>query len=176
MYNIMVQTTAYDAASSTGGASSPGPSNSTPGGSSSQQQQRTSRDVLAAELRSLQQTLQSIHRTATTAPPPGTTLPGADQPPLRDTLPHVPPELIQYVENGRNPDIYTREFVELVRRGNQLMHGKQAAFRSFRDVLAGEIAKAMPELREDVDRVLAATSGDAPPPTAAGTAAAPAAT
>jgi mediator of RNA polymerase II transcription subunit 10 len=74
-------------------------------------------------------------------------------------LPAIPPELIQYVDNGRNPDIYTREFVELARRGNQLMKGKQDAFASFRDVLAGEMGKAMPELREDVGRVLDYTGG-----------------
>ncbi|RWA08722.1 hypothetical protein EKO27_g6358, partial [Xylaria grammica] len=77
------------------------------------------------------------------------------------TLPQVPPELVQYVDNGRNPDVYTREFVELVRRGNQLMRGKQSAFASFRDVLAGEIENAMPELRDDAARVVAATGGRA---------------
>jgi mediator of RNA polymerase II transcription subunit 10 len=71
----------------------------------------------------------------------------------------VPPELIQYVEDGRNPDIYTREFVELVRRGNQLMRGKERAFAAFRDVLADQINAAMPELRDDVARVLEATGG-----------------
>lgn len=73
----------------------------------------------------------------------------------------VPPELVQYVEDGRNPDIYTREFVELVRRGNQLMKGKQAAFGAFRDVLAEQMNMAMPELRDDVARVVAATGGAA---------------
>lgn len=74
-------------------------------------------------------------------------------------LPAVPPELLQYVDNGRNPDIYTREFVELARKGNQLMKGKQEAFASFRDVLAGEMGKALPELREDVGRILDETGG-----------------
>lgn len=69
----------------------------------------------------------------------------------------MPPELLEYVENGRNPDIYTREFVELVRRGNQLMRGKMNAFGTFRDVLAEQITAAMPELREDVQMVLEAT-------------------
>ncbi|KAK5636674.1 hypothetical protein RRF57_012386 [Xylaria bambusicola] len=104
----------------------------------------TSRDVLAAELTALSRSLQTIHRTSTTR-----------------TLPQVPPELVQYVDNGRNPDVYTREFVELVRRGNQLMRGKQSAFASFRDVLAGEIENAMPELRDDAARVVAATRADA---------------
>lgn len=72
----------------------------------------------------------------------------------------MPPELLEYVENGRNPDIYTREFVELVRRGNQLMRGKQSAFASFRDILAEQMSSAMPELREDVAKVLEATGGN----------------
>ncbi|KAI0528084.1 transcription factor subunit Med10 of mediator complex-domain-containing protein [Xylaria bambusicola] len=111
----------------------------------------TSRDVLAAELTALSRSLQTIYRTSTTR-----------------TLPQVPPELVQYVDNGRNPDVYTREFVELVRRGNQLMRGKQSAFASFRDVLAGEIENAMPELRDDAARVVAATRGDGAVGTATG--------
>jgi mediator of RNA polymerase II transcription subunit 10 len=72
----------------------------------------------------------------------------------------IPPELIQYVDSGRNPDIYTREFVELVRRGNQLMRGKTTAFASFRDVLAREMASALPELETDVRRVVEETGGN----------------
>jgi len=63
------------------------------------------------------------------------------------------------VDNGRNPDIYTREFVELARKGNQMMKGKMEAFMSFRDVLAEEMERAMPELKEDVERVLEETGG-----------------
>lgn len=72
---------------------------------------------------------------------------------------HLPPEIIDYVEAARNPDIYTREFVELVQRGNQDLHGKKLAFAGFRDVLAREMRSAMPECREEVDRVVAATGG-----------------
>ncbi|KAJ2969679.1 hypothetical protein NQ176_g8541 [Zarea fungicola] len=104
---------------------------------------RPSKDVLSNEIKSLSRSLQTLH---TTASPP-------------HVLPSVPPELLEYVENGRNPDIYTREFVELVRRGNQLMRGKMHAFGSFRDVLAQNIATAMPELRDDVVQVLEATGG-----------------
>ncbi len=102
-----------------------------------------SRDVLAGEVRSLSRSLQEAHRAA------------VDR---NETLPSVPSELIQYVEAGRNPDIYTREFVELVRRGNQLVRGKMAAHTTFRDVLADQIRLAMPELSEDVDRVVEATT------------------
>jgi mediator of RNA polymerase II transcription subunit 10 len=72
----------------------------------------------------------------------------------------VPPELIQYVDAGRNPDIYTREFVELARRGNQLMKGKKQAFGSFRDILAREMASALPEVKGDVETVVRETGGD----------------
>ncbi|KAI1432304.1 transcription factor subunit Med10 of mediator complex-domain-containing protein [Xylaria sp. CBS 124048] len=131
LHNIMVQTTAYD-------NHAPSPAVTATAASTA----RPTRDVLAAELAALSRSLQTVHRTATT-----------------HTLPNVPPELIQYVDNGRNPDIYTREFVEVVRRGNQIMRGKQIAFASFRDILAGEIESAMPELRDDAAAVVAATGG-----------------
>lgn len=62
------------------------------------------------------------------------------------------------MDAARNPDIYTREFVELVQRGNQDLKGKQEAFASFRDVLAREMRSAMPECQGEVDRVVKATS------------------
>ncbi|KAJ6144783.1 Mediator complex subunit Med10 [Penicillium chermesinum] len=71
----------------------------------------------------------------------------------------LPPEIIDYVDAARNPDIYTREFVELVQRGNQDLKGKREAFAEFRDILAREMRSAMPECRGEVDRVLAATGG-----------------
>ncbi|OQE25307.1 hypothetical protein PENSTE_c006G01387 [Penicillium steckii] len=71
----------------------------------------------------------------------------------------LPPEIIDYVDSSRNPDIYTREFVELVQRGNQDLKGKQEAFAGFRDVLAREMRSAMPECTGEVDRVVAVTGG-----------------
>ena len=55
----------------------------------------------------------------------------------------VTKELVEYVERGRNPDIYTRMFVEGTRRNNQLLRGKMAAFAGFRDVLAEEMRGEM---------------------------------
>lgn len=66
----------------------------------------------------------------------------------------IPHEIIDYVEDGRNPDIYTREFVELAQRGNQYLRSKCEAFARFRDILGEEIVKAMPELEEEVARRL----------------------
>ncbi|KAI9823075.1 MAG: RNA polymerase II mediator complex subunit [Phylliscum demangeonii] len=69
----------------------------------------------------------------------------------------IPPEIVEYVESGRNPDIYTREFVELVQRGNEHLRGKSDAFAAFRDVLAQEVRTALPALRHQVDRVVRET-------------------
>ncbi|KAI1102975.1 mediator complex, subunit Med10 [Jackrogersella minutella] len=145
--NLMVQVTNYDTTASS--------TNSTPNASASNNSNnsaRSSRDVIANELRTLSANLQAIHARAVAT--------SADRGGGGAALPQIPPELIQYVDNGRNPDIYTREFVELVRRGNQLVRGKQGGFASFRDVLAGEMDKAMPELRDDTARVLAHTRGN----------------
>ena len=48
--------------------------------------------------------------------------------------------------------------MELARRSNQLMKGKVHAFASFRDILAGEMSRAMPELEEDIGRVIETTN------------------
>ncbi|KAF5254316.1 hypothetical protein FANTH_918 [Fusarium anthophilum] len=122
LYQIMVQVSTYDSVG------------------------RSSREVLINEIKTLSDSLRTVHSSA--SPP--------------NNLPSVPPELVEYVEHGRNPDIYTREFVELVRRGNQLMRGKLNAFGTFRDVLAENITSAMPELRDDVAQVVEATGGVPP--------------
>ncbi|KAH8879119.1 hypothetical protein GQ53DRAFT_706246 [Thozetella sp. PMI_491] len=105
---------------------------------------RPSKEVLADQLQKLSQSLQAVHSSANS---------------IYDNGPRIPEPLIAYVENGRNPDIYTREFVELVRRMNQLARGKMHAFADFRDVLAHEMESAMPELRDDVKKVVLATGG-----------------
>lgn len=112
--------------------------------------------------KSLTLTLQSISRHSAPDPSvPQTTdkLPdlSSPDPPLHSV--NLPPEIIDYVDNARNPDIYTREFVELVQRGNQDLKGKAEAFAGFRDVLAREMASAMPECKKEVKRVVEATGG-----------------
>ncbi|KAI4188161.1 MAG: hypothetical protein LQ346_005374 [Caloplaca aetnensis] len=74
----------------------------------------------------------------------------------------IPPEIIDYVDQGRNPDIYTREFVELVQKGNQYLKGKSEAFIGFRDALADEMTKAWPEMKKDVEAVVQGEESEAP--------------
>jgi len=63
----------------------------------------------------------------------------------------------RYVEDGRNPNIYTREFVA---KQNQFLNGKMRAFEDFKNVLAEQINTTFPELRGDVEHVLWTTSGN----------------
>ena len=67
----------------------------------------------------------------------------------------MPPEIVEYIDEGRNPDIYTREFVELVQKSNTDLKGKSEAFACFRDILAEDLLQIMPDKRADVQRVQA---------------------
>ena len=78
-------------------------------------------------------------------------------PTIRSIL--IPPEVIDYVANGRNPDIYTREFVENVQRGNQVLNGKMQAFGQFAEMYARETKSAMPEMANDMDRLMEHSGG-----------------
>ncbi|KAK9451786.1 transcription factor subunit Med10 of mediator complex-domain-containing protein [Limtongia smithiae] len=80
---------------------------------------------------------------------------------LADVL--VPREIIQYIEDGRNPNVYTREFIELLVKQNQFVNGKLHAMRDFRDVLADQIREAYPELSAEVDNVISNTGPSFPP-------------
>ncbi|WEW55274.1 RNA polymerase II mediator complex subunit [Emydomyces testavorans] len=117
---------------------------------------------LVKKLKSLTISLQTLSAHAApdpsyVPPPPSRTGLSSPDPALHSI--QLPPEIIDYVDAARNPDIYTREFVELVQRSNQELKGKMEAFASFRDVLAREMASAMPECRKEVERVVRATGG-----------------
>ena len=74
----------------------------------------------------------------------------------------VPPDIIDYIQEGRNPDIYTREFVEVVMKNNQLLKGKMDAFAQFRDTFAEYIAIGIPELESTVKQVVEGSGGSYP--------------
>lgn len=66
----------------------------------------------------------------------------------------IPDSILDYVDAGRNPDIYTREFVELDQRGNASLNGKMTAFRDFSRVLAEEIKQGIEGTAGEVDKIL----------------------
>lgn len=67
-----------------------------------------------------------------------------------------------YVENSRNPDIFTREFVETVQRMNQMLNGRVDAYRMLQEQLAIQISSVIPELRDDVNAIVQSTGGTMP--------------
>lgn len=65
----------------------------------------------------------------------------------------IPVDVLRYIEDGRNPDVYTREFVEATKRTNQYLKGKMEAFKNLRDVLGDKIEKEFPELNDIVEDI-----------------------
>jgi mediator of RNA polymerase II transcription subunit 10 len=75
---------------------------------------------------------------------------------------NIPPEVTNYVENTRNPDIFTREFVEMVQRMNQMLKGRTDGMRLMRDTLVMDLLRAIPALKDDLQKVIE-TTGDTLP-------------
>ncbi|ODV94830.1 hypothetical protein PACTADRAFT_76437 [Pachysolen tannophilus NRRL Y-2460] len=70
----------------------------------------------------------------------------------------IPLDVLQYIEDGRNPDVYTREFVESVRKSNQYLKGKTLAFTRLRDTLGDQIISEFPELKDEVQDIIKRTN------------------
>ncbi|KIW15990.1 hypothetical protein PV08_06041 [Exophiala spinifera] len=66
----------------------------------------------------------------------------------------IAPEIVDYVDDGRNPDIFTRDFVENVQRGNAVINGKQQAFREFSEIYAKALKEGIPGISRQVDAVM----------------------
>ena len=64
------------------------------------------------------------------------------------------PEIVDYVDDGRNPDIFTRDFVELVQRGNAVVNGKKQAFRDFSHVYAKALKEGIGGVDKHVDMIM----------------------
>lgn len=71
---------------------------------------------------------------------------------------NIPLEVVQYIEDGRNPDIYTREFVEAIRRSNQYQRAKMHGLKQLRDSLAEKIAEEFPDLEPSVQNIIERTN------------------
>jgi mediator of RNA polymerase II transcription subunit 10 len=104
---------------------------------------QSSRDALALKLNTTIDELQKLQKPKTRE---------LDQVP-------IPLDVLQYIEDGRNPDVYTREFVEATRKSNQYLRGKMEAMRDLRDVLGQKIGAEFPELDASVKDIIRRTDG-----------------
>jgi len=101
-------------------------------------------DLLVDKMTDLAQSLNRLQNmTSTTASPNN---------PIHNV--RIAPEIVDYVDDGRNPDIFTRDFVENVQRGNAVINGKQKAFKDFSEVFAQVLKQGMPELNRHVDKIM----------------------
>ncbi|ETN45474.1 uncharacterized protein HMPREF1541_09306 [Cyphellophora europaea CBS 101466] len=72
--------------------------------------------------------------------------------PIHDV--RIAPEIVDYVDDGRNPDIFTREFVENVQRGNSVINGKKQAFRDFSVIFAKALKQGIGGVDKHVDQIM----------------------
>ncbi|XBW35278.1 hypothetical protein QEN19_000846 [Hanseniaspora menglaensis] len=64
---------------------------------------------------------------------------------------NIPLDVIQYIENTRNPDVYTREFIESIKIANNYQKEKQTALKYLSLKLGEGIIDAFAENNEDND-------------------------
>lgn len=72
----------------------------------------------------------------------------------------IPVDVISYIEDGRNPDVYTREFVEVTAKSNARLKGKMLGFQKLRDVLGDKLGKEFPELDDAIEHIKKRTTPD----------------
>lgn len=63
----------------------------------------------------------------------------------------IPVDVISYIEDGRNPDIYTREFIEVVAKLNSKLKGKMKGFELLRDILSEKLVEEFPRLKKEIE-------------------------
>eukprot|EP01102_Stenamoeba_stenopodia_P013558 TRINITY_DN4418_c0_g1_i1.p1 TRINITY_DN4418_c0_g1~~TRINITY_DN4418_c0_g1_i1.p1 ORF type:complete len:156 (-),score=33.59 TRINITY_DN4418_c0_g1_i1:54-458(-) len=63
----------------------------------------------------------------------------------------VPLEVLKFIDEGRNPDLYTKQSLELCTSKNAITRGKFDAIKSLRDGLEEEIKKVMPKTWEEYE-------------------------
>ena len=57
-----------------------------------------------------------------------------------------------YVDQGKNPNLYTKEFTEQVALENMYMNGKLTSMKTYEDMLATAISENFPELSSDIEQ------------------------
>merc|ERR1712189_97040 len=58
----------------------------------------------------------------------------------------VPLEIFQYVDEGKNPELYTKDCLERALIKNTAVKGKVDAYKNFRVALTEELTKEFPEM------------------------------
>ncbi|KAJ3111768.1 Mediator of RNA polymerase II transcription subunit 10 [Phlyctochytrium bullatum] len=85
---------------------------------------------------------------------------------LKDKLEdiQIPLNLVDFIEDGHNPDIYTKDLVQALVDKNQKTNGRIQMMKQFRNDLEREILTNFPELHDAVNSI---ETPDLPPEAAA---------
>lgn len=67
----------------------------------------------------------------------------------------IPLDVLQYIEDGRNPDVYTREFVESTAKLGSYLSAKVRGLDLLREVLGDKISQEFPDLEPVVKEIQA---------------------
>lgn len=81
---------------------------------------------------------------------------------------NVPIEVINLVDQGKNPHLHTKNFIERLAGENMYTNGILSGIADYRDLLRAQLGDAFPDLAEDIELMT-----PAPPPPSAAAAAAP---
>ncbi|EOQ99049.1 hypothetical protein E3P92_01804 [Wallemia ichthyophaga] len=69
----------------------------------------------------------------------------------RHTTTRVPLEAIDHVDQGKNPNLYTKEYIEQVAGENMFMNGKLSTIKTYHDMLAVALSENFTELSQVVE-------------------------
>lgn len=69
---------------------------------------------------------------------------------------HVPLDVINLIDEAKNPDLFNRDFVDRLAAENQFTNGKVSAVADLRDVFAKELSEQFPHLRQEVEKTVSA--------------------
>ncbi|KAG0093637.1 Mediator of RNA polymerase II transcription subunit 10 [Podila epicladia] len=66
----------------------------------------------------------------------------------------VPMEVLSFIEDGKNPDLFTKSFIECVAGENQFTNGKITAMKSFESSLTQNLGAVFPEEMDEYQDIL----------------------
>ena len=61
---------------------------------------------------------------------------------------YIPLEIFEYIDAGKNPQLYTKDCIEKALSKNEAVKGKIDIYRKFREELTNQLSSIYPEIKE----------------------------
>ena len=61
---------------------------------------------------------------------------------------YIPLEVFEYIDAGKNPQLYTKDCIEKALSKNEAVKGKIDVYKKFRDNLATQLSAVYPQIKE----------------------------